>query len=50
MIDCNDLEQLEKAVEDYDMTRIPHNDLKKFNLIPDEKGNKLTKEEDELEA
>ncbi|MFZ2191215.1 MAG: hypothetical protein WAV33_03380, partial [Lactococcus raffinolactis] len=50
MIDCNDLEQLEKAVEDYDMTRIPHNDLKKFNLIPDEKGNKLTKEDDELEA
>lgn len=50
MIDCNDLEQLEKAVEDYDMTRIPHNDLKKFNLITDEKGNKLTKEDDELEA
>ena len=50
LIDCNDREQLMKAVEDYDMTRIPHNDLKKFNLLSDKMATNLSKREVELEA
>lgn len=50
MIDCKDREQLIKAIEDYDLSRIPHNDMKKFNLIPEEKGTKSVKKEVELEA